>query len=43
MEVVATHGDNQFWKTPDMYDLDDLMKDYEDGDNEPQKEEVKAE
>jgi hypothetical protein len=24
-------GDNQFWKTPDTYDIDDLLKEQEDG------------
>lgn len=23
-------GDNQFWKAPDMYDIDDLLKEQED-------------
>ncbi len=47
MEVVASCGDNQFWKTPDMYDLDELMKEYEEetGEDQPKKEneEVKNE
>lgn len=44
MDVVPACGDNQFWKMPDMYDLDELMKEYEE-DDEPKKknEEVKNE
>jgi len=29
MEVVPKFADNQFWKTPDMYDLDELLKEAE--------------
>ena len=29
MEVKPTFADNQFWKTPDMYDLDELLKEAE--------------
>ena len=29
IELVPKFGDNQFWKTPDMYDLDELLKEAE--------------
>jgi len=28
---VNEYGDNQFWKKPEMYDIDDLLADMEDG------------
>jgi len=29
MKVIPKYADNQFWKTPDMYDLDELLKEAE--------------
>ena len=29
IEIIPKFADNQFWKTPDMYDLDELLKEAE--------------
>ena len=29
MAVKPTYSDNQFWKTPELYDLDELLKEAE--------------
>jgi len=42
MDVVAACGDNQFWKMPEMYDLDELMRELEEDGEDKKKENEEA-